>query len=215
MKYVVAGFGRFGRLALTRLTAAFPDAEIVAVEHNVDPATIKRCGRAEVVEADAVAFLVGSPSLEGEDMIIPMVPFHLAASYLVAGHPDIQRVSLPPQIEALVPNPYRVDDFNVCCSMADFLCPDDCPETEVCAVTGERRDEPLFRSLAEIPVPGFAIVVLRSLQILPGIGGYLMADLWRLAERIERGQYIVATSCRCHGIMTAMEHPSSRQEISC
>jgi hypothetical protein len=209
MKYIIAGFGRFGGLALTRLAAAFPNADIVVVEKTVDPTALESSGRAEAMEGDAVEFLIKSPSLGAEDIVIPMVPFHLAAEYLLARHPDLRRVPLPHRIEALVPNPYRVDDFNLCCSLADSLCPDDCPEAEICAVTGEYREKTLFRLFAETEAPGFTTVVLRSLQILPGIGGYAMADLRGLAERIERGKYIVATSCRCHGVMTAIERFSS------
>jgi hypothetical protein len=72
-------------------------------------------------------------------------------------------------------------------------------------VTGERRDQPLYRTIAETRLPGFTTVVQRSYQILPGMGGYPMGDLWTLAERLQRGQYIVATSCKCHGILTALE----------
>jgi len=205
MKYVVAGFGHFGRLALGRLRAAFSDAEIVVVEKNIDRAMHERYERAKLVEGDAVAFLVESSSLGAEDVIIPMVPFHLAASYLLARHQDLRRVALPHGIEEFAPNPYRLDDSTICFSMADFLCPDACPEAEVCTVTGERREKPLYLMLAESRAPGFTSVALRSLQILPGIGGYFMADLRKLSKKIEHGKYIVATSCRCHGIMTGIE----------
>jgi hypothetical protein len=84
------------------------------------------------------------------------------------------------------------------------MCPDDCPEGDFCMVTGEPRDEPLFRTLAKIAIPGFGIIVQRSFQVLPGIGGYPFADLRSLGQKIKQGPYVLATSCKCHGILTGL-----------
>jgi hypothetical protein len=54
----------------------------------------------------------------------------------------------------------------------------------------------------------FKVYVIRSHQLAPGLGGYKVADLARMAEKLtsdDKGQWLLGTSCRCHGILTAME----------
>lgn len=205
MKYVIAGLGRFGRLALDRLSAAFTDAHIIAVEKKTDVSLETASGRVTLISGDAVSFLVEASDLTGEDRIIPTVPFHLAASYLLARYPTIREVDLPSELAARLPNSFSLNRSNLCCSRADFLCPDDCPEGDVCTVTGEPREDPLYGELARIVIPGFTVPVLRSEQVLPGIGGYSLSDLWNLGERIHTGRHVIATACKCHGIMTGIE----------
>jgi hypothetical protein len=111
-------------------------------------------------------------------------------------------------LSGLVPNPFALDGSNLCCSRADFFCPDDCPEGDLCTVTGEPREEPLYRMLEELEVPGVTVLVLRSRQIMPGIGGYLLGELMDLTERIPQGRSLIATSCKCHGVITSIEKVS-------
>jgi hypothetical protein len=204
MKYVIAGFGKFGRLALERLIDTAPANGIIVVEHKKDLHGIDDPRRVHTVRGDIVSVLLNSPALEADDMIIPMVPFHLAAAFLLATLPDAREISLPQELAGMVPNPWSLNDSNLCCSRSDFICPDDCPEGDVCAVTGEPRDEPLYQFIRLLEIPGFAVLVQRSFQILPGIGGYSLGDLWKLRGLIDSGKYIVATSCKCHGIMTGI-----------
>lgn len=205
MKYVIAGFGKFGRLALERLIEAAPADRIIVVEHKKDLNGIDDPPRVHAVEGEVVSVLVNFPALEADDMIIPMVPFHLAAAFLLATLPDAREISLPQELARLVPNPWSLNDSNLCCSRSDFVCPDDCPEGDVCTVTGEPRDEPLYEFIRSLEIPGFAVRVQRSFQILPGIGGYPVGDLWKLRGLINSGQYIIATSCTCHGVMTGIQ----------
>jgi hypothetical protein len=95
-------------------------------------------------------------------------------------------------------------------SLADFLCPDNCPEpAENCTVTGRPRGKPLFARLAGIELPGWSVGVIRSHQLTPGVGGCRVADLLALRERIVKsgGRWLVATACRCHGALGALELP--------
>jgi hypothetical protein len=137
-------------------------------------------------------------------VIVPMVPFHFLAAYILKKDHQCSAIPVPPDLASNLPNPFALDDANLCCSRADFLCPDDCPEGDSCTVTGEPR-EPLYALIEQIRSPGFTVLVQRSFQILPGVGGYTLGDLRRLQRRIERGKYLVATSCKCHGIVTALE----------
>lgn len=201
MKYLIVGFGKFGRIAIQRITGNFPDAVLTIVESDTSK-TIDISGMHEIVHAEATAFLLNE-LLEDTDIVIPMVPFHLAASYVLAGIRG-RAVPLPVGLEERLPNTYRLDQSNVFCSRADFVCPDDCPEGERCTVTGSPR-APLHGDLENIREPGWRIWVQRSLQILPGVGGYPLGDLRRLEQSVTSGLNMIATACKCHGVLTAIE----------
>ncbi len=203
MKYVIAGFGKFGKIAMERLLSSFPQAKIVIVESCDDRRPPEVSSGVRWIVGDVVSFLVESPELLPEDVIIPMVPFHLLAAYIVATHPGCREVALPDALETILPHPFRITPSILCCSRADFICPDDCPEGDVCTITGEPR-EPLHAAIEEIALPGFTVLVQRSFQILPGVGGYPMNRLVDMAARVTQGRYVIATSCKCHAILTAV-----------
>ncbi len=150
------------------------------------------------------AWVYDIKGLADQDVVIPMVPVHVAAKYLDASNSAAVEIALPSGMDGL-PNPFRLDESNMCCSRAHFLCPDDCPEGDRCRVTGEPRDPPLFAVLEALKVPGFTTLVLPSRQILPGVGGYTMGELRDLKRKAKPGRFLVATSCRCHGILTAIQ----------
>jgi hypothetical protein len=204
MKYVIAGYGRFGRLALTRLKGAFPETEVLIIENNRDKLAGEFPAGTTVIRSDAVTFLLDSDLPEADDFVLPMVPFHLAASYILAKAPNTSEMTLPDEIVHAAPNPVRRNFSTLLASRADFLCPDDCPEDEACTVTG-RISEPLYSSLASITLPGFSVLVQRSYQIVPGVGGYPLGDLMTLLGRIGTGRHLVVTSCKCHAVITAIK----------
>jgi hypothetical protein len=203
MTYVIAGFGKFGRIALERLLRAFPGQPIIIVEHNEDTCAPELPRHVKWIHRDAISFLLNAAELLPGDIIIPMVPFHLLAAYVMAGRAGSCEVPLPDALEAILPNPFRIDPSTLCCSRADFICPDDCPEGERCTVTGDPR-EPLNAAIEEIAVPGFTVRVQRSFQILPGVGGYPLSQIADLAAKVTQGRYIMVTSCKCHAILTAV-----------
>ena len=204
--YVVAGYGKFGRIAVERVRHEFPDAAIWIVEQDHTTMTRQLPPGIVAVVADAVQFFARAPDLGVEAIVIPTVPFHLAARFLFARIPEAGQVPIPVQLSTLTPNACIPDASNLCCSRADFLCPDDCPEGDLCTVTGELRD-PLYLELEGLRVPCFNTVVLRSFQVLPGVGGYLYRDLCDVPNRVRPGLNLIATSCRCHGIITALRVP--------
>ncbi len=209
MRYIIAGYGKFGRIAHQRLRDAFPDARIVVVEKNPRKGPVPTGSTVTVFTGDAVSFLTDSPFPDEADIIIPMIPIHLAAHYVRALNPGTTFADLDDRVARQTPNPLMLDASTLCCSYADFLCPDDCPEGENCTVTGRPRDVPLYKRLSSITVQGTDILVLRSRQILPGVGGYPLHELKRPADSLAPGRHMIATSCKCHGIITALEHPTS------
>jgi len=205
MKYLIAGYGHFGRLALKRLRSAFPDVSIVLIDRKeFDRETVDR-GGVTAIQADAVSFLCNSSELEDEDVIVPMVPFHLAAAYVLAFRTSARLAMIPDAVFAAGPNPSKLNESTIAFSKADFLCPDDCPEGDLCTVTGQPREEPLHALLEKLVLPGFEVHVQRSYQLLPGVGGYPSGELRDLTRRIKSGACLIATACKCHGIVTGIE----------
>jgi hypothetical protein len=201
--FVIAGLGKFGCLALERLQHSFPHARIIVLEQDGEKSACKFAPPVSIIEGDAASLLLDAPQFHAEDLIIPMVPFNLAASYVLAKHANTHEIAVPEKMLDLLPNPMIVNESNIVCSRADFVCPDDCPEGELCTVTGKPR-EPLYDALERLELPGYNILVQRSSQILPGVGGYRLGDLHRLACLVDKGRFLIATSCKCHGILTAI-----------
>ena len=84
--FVIAGLGKFGCLALERLQNAFPHSRIIVLEQDAEKSACKSSPRVSVIEGDAVSLLLNSPLLSAEDFIIPMVPFNVAATYVLGKH---------------------------------------------------------------------------------------------------------------------------------
>jgi len=202
MKYLIAGYGKFGRLAVERIRNAFPSAKMIIVDQDPNKLPRDLSDSVTAFNGDAVSVMLNPTLLEPGDWIVPMAPFHLAASYLAQKSSTLKPMPLPLEISLFVPNPYPCGSSDLCCSVADFLCPDDCPEGICCTVTGQPRS-PLFETLEQLQIPEFKVLVLHSSQILPGVGGYTLADLLKLEDRITPGNHIIATSCKCHAVMTS------------
>jgi hypothetical protein len=206
----ILGAGRFGRIAAERLTARYPGADLLVVDHQA-----KRLRKLHdslgipVQYQDAVTF-IGRRPLPEDQWIVPAVPLHVACLWLLQMlHRDGQVLSLavPEAVDAQVPNPYRVPSGTVYASYATFLCPDACSEPEkLCTHTGRPRPGNLFEHLEGIDVPEFRVEVIRSWQLAPGVGGYRGVQLQAALRRIQEhpGRVMVATSCRCHAVIDAL-----------
>jgi hypothetical protein len=219
--YLILGAGKFGRLALKRLTRQDAAASFVVVDQ--DPAALARKldglpGRTPV-QAEAVGFLV--QHLRGDDRwdwIIPMVPVHVAFQWLLAGPlagSAWQPAAAPERLAGLIPGARRGPYGELYLSRAQHLCPDDCAEPEVCPVTGESRDLPLHQELAALKLAGYEIRVIPSRQLAPGVGGY---PPWRLLDLARDmgtlgGNVLIATACRCHGVIHGLAQWSGEERV--
>jgi hypothetical protein len=203
MRFLIAGFGKFGRLAAERITSSFRGAQVVVLEK--DPERIKKDlpKGVEAIQVDAVSSIASHINLGQDAVIVPAVPFNLAAAVLTESRAGLSPTEVPLVLMGDLPNLFPVDRFNVVASRADFLCPDDCPEGDLCTVTGAIR-EPLYLELERLNLSGFTVLVVRSSQILPGVGGYKFRKIRELISSVGIGKYIVATSCKCHAIMTGL-----------
>jgi hypothetical protein len=202
MTYIITGFGKFGRLAYDALREFRPDAEIAILEHKAAPCEVPSGIR--FYYGDAVKLMHEIP-FKDDDIVIPTVPFHFAARFLCTADPRTDETDFPKEIARELPNPLFLNASNLVCSEADFLCPDNCPAGPLCTVTGEPHD-PLYETIrSKVQPTNGTLHVLRSRQILPGIGGYTIAEIKAAAEALTPGLNIIATACRCHGILTALQ----------
>ncbi len=211
----IIGGGRFGGLAAERLARRKRPPELVIVDPDADRlAGLKGPGR-QCRAADGIEFLAArlGPDPEPDaapDWVVPALPLHLAAEWLRRrlGPDGLRRHSLPGEWTEALPNPFPGESGDLYVSFADFLCPDDCPEPAgFCTATGKPREGNLFDRLAGLDRPEFPVQVVRSHQLAPGVGGLRPDRLLRLLRRVSKtpGLQAVATACRCHGVVTALE----------
>jgi hypothetical protein len=215
--YLILGRGKFGRLALERLSRQNGGASFLVVDRDSQALGPEESeGRCRQVQAEAIAFLARNLKDDGRwDWIIPMVPVHVVYHWLLAGPlagTDWQPFPVPEVIEQLIAGTRRGAGGELYLSRAQHLCPDDCAEPEICPVTGEVRDPPLHQELASLKLPGYQVRVIASRQLAPGVGGYAPAQLLELARDLkdQTGKVLIATACRCHGVM----HGLRRSEVN-
>ena len=207
----IIGVGQFGFLAFERLSKSRKKRRFLLVDSVGE--NLSRCKGPNLTtaQADGVAYLEKHLHPDNSpNWIIPALPVHLAAEWLLRrmGPEQLRRVTLPPDIEPLLPHPMRGSDGNIYVSHANFRCPDDCAEPrDFCTVTGEPRKRNMFEILGTLQLPPFKALGIRSHQLGPGIGGYRPQRLFALFDKVQKakGQLLVSTACRCHGVITGLE----------
>lgn len=205
---LVIGGGRFGRLALERLPGRV--ATVVEPVPDEGLTALAAAQGVELVRSSGVDFL--APALAGvqpPSWVVPALPRHLLHDWLLRELAPLGACAVEVPISVLPPvaSVFKGEEGQFFLSLADFLCPDDCPEPpKLCTVTGKPRGEPLYQRLARMNPPGWRVAVLRSRQLAPGVGGCLPREMVRIKERIKAqgGAWLVATSCRCHGVVSGL-----------
>lgn len=215
----IFGYGRFGRIAFSRLAAGYPRASFTVVDSRA--AALDEILKLPVraVQADAAGFLAGSLTPENApDFIIPAVPVHLAYEWLKKKDPisGAIRIPVPDRAALRLPNAFPAETGRLYASYATFVCPDDCPEPpDICTVTGEDRPGALYRDFQQLEIEGFISLCVRSRQLAPGVGGYGPEALWRALETVKRAgaekDYLISTACLCHGVMDAFRLGPEKQ----
>lgn len=212
-RFWIIGAGRFGRIAMDRISRQIPGASISIVDRQ--PVTI---GPRHIATAciDGIRWLnaklhPGAPV----DMVIPAIPVHVAFEWIKSrlkdAHP-IRSLAVPDAWLERIPHGIRGKCGQVYASHAGFICPDDCPEPKrICTHTGRPRPKDLFRMLAQMNFGDVLPIVLRSHQLIPGVGGVYAADLLIALETIRncrRRPLMIATACRCHGVIDFVQMES-------
>lgn len=205
----VLGAGRFGQIAVNRISRFLPEVRLTVVDKKPPSGTI---GKVQVVREEGVHWL-GATLNEASsvDMIVPAIPVHVAYEWIVCKVRDasaVEPIEIPKAWQQQMPHPISGKDGQVFVSHADFVCPDNCPEPkDRCTVTGMPRPKDLFRLLDDLDLDDALSIVVRSYQILPGVGGIYPKDLMKayhsVLENVHRPLFI-ATACRCHGVGNAV-----------
>jgi hypothetical protein len=209
-KIWILGAGRFGTIACKRLLNRHAQASFLVIDSREEElARIEERFGLPVQFQEAVSF-IGARPLADDVWIIPAGPIHVAFQWLlgrIEKNRSAYSIDVPQAVDDLVPNPFRMNSKTLYASFADFRCPDACSEPdEICTHTGKPRPGNLFEHLQKVKVPGFEMVVVRSWQLAPGVGGYPGAALKGALETVSRkpGRYLLATSCRCHAVVDAL-----------
>ena len=205
-RFWILGAGRFGQIAVERITRHIPHATFTVVDQK--PSAIDGTDIATIRE-DGIKWLnrtlVPNASV---DLIIPAIPVHVAVDWLKLNLQHLFYInSLPIQDSWLtrLPHAMRGKAGQAFVSHADFICPDDCPEpAKICTHTGESRPMDLFRLLGKFDLDDVLPIVIRSHQLLPGVGGIYPADLMSALDTVCNHSHrpmMIATACRCHGVV--------------
>lgn len=210
----IIGCGKFGQRALEFYAAEMPEQNLVLVDsekENLAAAKVllDKSGVNFLTDAqDAVTYLVdllAAANSRRDDWIIPTVPLHLAFAVLseITG-----RLPLQWQRKPVLPNLCTGERNEIYSSLADFLCPANCPQPRrYCFYTKVKRRVSLLRRLAglEYQVAGKQLpsIILPSTQIGPGLGGFPLRRLVRIVDFVQKrcpGPLLFSTACRCHGV---------------
>ncbi len=208
--YLIIGCGHFGSRAAEKLFQKTPHPKIIIIDRNKKALLKVSRLPIEIAVSDAIFYLDEFLSRNPKAYyIIPAVPFHLAFEFILSQTKPLgaRRDKVP--APAGLPNPLTGKTGDLYTSLADFLCSEDCPgPARYCAMTGERRPEPLYKILNNFR-GAFESRVIRSQQLGPGIGGFRPGTLLDLVEYIKKkrisGQPIlISTASRCHGVTSAL-----------
>ena len=207
----IIGVGHFGTIAFQRLSQDGKDRHFVLVD-PVEKHLLRCKSPTTTLEvSDGMDFCQKHLNKDCHpDWIIPALPVHLAAEWILLhlGPKRLRRIPMPAEFEALVPNPIRGSEGNLYVSHADFRCPADCDEPrDICTVTRDLRKQNMFELLGNLDFKPFSALNIRSHQLGPGIGGYRPEQLFELMKNVTQaiGPIALSTACRCHGVITGFE----------
>jgi len=203
----IIGAGKFGIRTTRWLLNKEQGFDVTLVDQDHDSLVQAEKLGCRVEAGDGVSFLYEQLTRDvGPNWIVPAVPVHLAWEWcrLYLSKERLSGFQLPQDILDLLPNPMNgAKDIYV--SHADFLCPPNCNEPDDrCTKTGKSRKQDMFTLLAEVDYEGILPIVIQSVQLGPGVGGYRPGALFDLADRIclHQGPFFAATACRCHGVIS-------------
>ncbi|MBI4800087.1 MAG: hypothetical protein HY794_15430 [Desulfarculus sp.] len=207
---LILGGGRFGRLAAQRLGGRVLALAEVAPAPDLAGLGVPVWPLEAVAAAQQALASPRSPA-----WLVPCVPVHFLVHWLLASlaGQGARPLPVPPEVEPGLPMLGRGQEGQLFLSLTDTLCPDDCPEpASVCPKTGQPRGLPLYRRLMDLSLPGWGVAVLRSHQLAPGVGGLAASEMLALRQRLagQGGRWLVATACRCHGVLSGLELSPSR-----
>ncbi len=207
----ICGAGRFGRLAAERFAQHRRSYRVTVIDHSPEVLQDIDSRTAELHCGDCVAVMDRRlTSGEIPEWIVPAVPVHLVCDWLFYRQLPNTRLRILPVPTALIrslPNAVAGSGGAVYTSIADFVCPDNCPAPEDhCTVTGRPRPLNVHRTLERIDLPGWHSIAVKSHQLMPGVGGIRGSELLSLPKRVADSAHrvVLSTACACHGVVHAL-----------
>ncbi|OGP63412.1 MAG: hypothetical protein A2170_06785 [Deltaproteobacteria bacterium RBG_13_53_10] len=210
LSYFIAGCGHFGEQAVKQLLGKSRRSQIVVVDKDKKALQTVSSLPVEVITGESVHCLDQLLS-QGRnfDYIVPAVPLHFAFEFVLSKvKPFGAKKGGVPPLSGL-PNPILGKTGDLYTSLADFLCPEDCPEPSTyCSFTGRKRPKPLYKLLMETR-GSFEPRVIRSYQLGLGVGGIRLKTLFDLVEDVTKRKsadplLLISTASRCHGVTSAL-----------
>ncbi|MCD4708477.1 MAG: hypothetical protein K8S62_12165 [Candidatus Sabulitectum sp.] len=202
----ILGAGRFGSSAALKISSQWPDCEV----HLVDriPEVSSEIPGEHHSGTDAIQFLQDNFVKERpDDLVIPCVPVHVAFNWVLSHFGFC--IPVPVCLMEFLPGSVAGNDGCIYCSRSDFVCPDSCPEPEgYCPVTKMKRNEPLFETMEKINLNSYRTIIVRSGQLLPGVGALTAGQLSALLTEVrrEKGRFLIGTASKCHGVIHGFVH---------
>ena len=202
----IIGAGKFGKRAARMLAASHGAGHITIVDP--DPEAIKAV-ECNSINQDGISFLSTFGKEQGEDWVIPALPLHLAFEWLKMRWRyrfRFEKIEPPDLLLSGLPNVFCDDAGRLYASVADFLCPEDCPEPKAyCYYSGRKRKYDLFDFIKKLGDENFFSIVIRSHQRAKGVGGFKVNALLEAEKKIiydnENQPVLLATACRCHSVI--------------
>ncbi len=208
---IVVGGGKFGLEAVKFLKKSRRKFVVLDIDSNCT--VVKKLKLSEYGSGTGEEFLAGGienlANLINEvnpEYIFPTAPLHIAAevarvtygfkpwndgiNYILAG--------LPLKIIVSVGRGSVVVSYN-----RDAECVPNCSAPDICPVTRLEKPCPMYK-LIKFANP--KVYLLISYQLKPGLGAIKAEDFKNFLNWAKnREKVLVATSCRCHGVITALK----------
>lgn len=197
---IIVGGGKFGLKAVEFLLAKKRDFLVLDPR---DDCEVAKLFRDRFVKAEAEDLQKFVEELKPE-WIFPTAPVHVVAEAIKHRFkPWSEKVNeilagLPMKVVVSVGRGSVVVSYN-----RDEVCVENCSSPEICPVTKVKRPCPMFELIK------FACneaKVLVSHQLAPGIGAIKGEEFLAVIREAEKAEKIVvATACKCHGVVTAFK----------
>ena len=163
----IIGGGKFGLRAASVLSKKDSLANLTVVEK--EKAVCRQLERLgfEAVCMDGIHYLernLASPPYP--DWIVPAIPLHTAYEWIrtkLSKTHRVQKIAVPQDLVTELPNPINAETGRVYTSIADFKCPENCPEPhEICTHTAKPRPMVLHEFLKSIQRKNLKTVVMQQ-----------------------------------------------------
>jgi len=206
----VLGAGRFGLKAANAMSRKSKKTELTVIEKNSEICRKTEKLGFKTVCMDGIEYLDQNlKKMDYPDWIIPAIPVHVAYEWVrlkLKNSYTLNAIPVPQGVITELPNVFEGKRGEIYMSIADFICPDNCPEPDdICTHTGKPRPFSLYKKLESIRYDHFRSVVVRSRQLSRGVGGYSPGALFHALDVIKDStvSLLLSTGCRCHGVMHA------------